>query len=228
LHMIENIPVEYDEGELLQQLGVERIMGRKEEVISLIKESRGMLEPKAVYTYLKVVEVDGDRVMLENGETLKSIVLGDLLSTGQEVAPYIVTVGGRLEEEVSRLGFSNIFSAWALDIIGSYAIRNARLYLKSIVEGRLGDHVSGFDPGSGTGKLFDIKQLPTLFRILSLSSKIGVKLIPAGSMIPQKTIAGIFAATGEEYVACQYCPRDCEFRRVAYQGEYRDHHKSPV
>jgi hypothetical protein len=221
LQVVEQIPVEYDERELFQKLGIERIKGKKKKAVTaLIRHSLKLLESKAIYIYIKVAEINGVQVILENGMKLESIVLSDLLSPGQTIAPYMVTIGHKLEDEVSRLGNSDVLLAWALDIIGSCAIRNARVYLKSIIKKTLGNPVSGFDPGSGTGRLFGIKQLPILFQLLPHTSKIGVRLTSTGSMLPQKTIAGIFAATKEEYVACQHCPRDCEFRRTPYKGEY--------
>lgn len=220
LHVVEHIPVEYDEEELLRKFGIERMKTKEREVVSLIRESQGLLEPKAVYTYLKVVEIDSDQVRLEIGEKMKSIILRDFLSLGQKVAPYVVTIGSRLDEQVSKLGSENVFLAWVLDIIGVYALGVAKKNLKLIVKEPLGDCISSFDPGSGTGELFGIEQLPVLFQILQPPRKIGVQLTPAGSMIPQETIAGIFVAIEEEYIACQHCPRKCEYRETPYKGEH--------
>ncbi len=224
LHILEHLPIEYDEKELLKKLRIERMKSKEKEIVSMIRESKDLVEPKAIYTYLKVVEIDNANFRLENEEKMESIILGDLLSLGQEVAPYVVTIGNRLEEQVSKLEPNDIFLALILNNIGDYALEIAKKNLKSLIKEKLGDYISSFDPGSGTGELFTLEQLSTLFQILQPSQKIGVHLTPNRTMRPLKTIAGIFAATEDEYIACQHCPKKCEYREKSYVGEYHRRH----
>jgi len=94
------------------------------------------------------------------------------------------------------------------------------------VEESLGDKVSDFGPGEGTGELFGIEQQTVLFRILQPLKSIGVQLTPSYLMIPKKSESGVFAVTDEEYVACQYCPKKCEYRETAFRGKYQPRHIS--
>jgi len=222
LYVLEQIPVEYDKKELLGRIGISRsqdMKAKEREIITLIEQSQNLLEPKAVYTYLEVTETDGDLIRLEFGEKMKSIILADLLSIGQKVSPYVVTIGKKLEDQVSKLK-NNMFQALILDMIGNYAIEIAKKNLLSHIKEPLGDCISSFDPGEGTGELFSLEQLAVLFQILHPTEKIGVQLTPVNYMIPLKSIAGIFAATEEEYIGCQHCPKKCETRKTSYIGKY--------
>ncbi len=218
--MIDNIPVEYDEEELWRKLNMKKLKGQKKEIISLIEESRELIEPKAVYTHLEVVEIAGDSVRLDSGDVLKGIILADMLKCGQKVAPYVATLGPNLENRASKLARDNVFLAFILNKIGDYALEIARGNIQLLVEKTLGDKVSDFGPGEGTGKLFGIEQQKVLFRILQPLENIGVRLTPSYLMIPKKSMSGVFAVTDEEYIACQYCPKKCEERRSAFRGEY--------
>jgi hypothetical protein len=221
IEVVNPIAVEIVMEEVLKSIQVGRLRDRGGEIESLVDKSRSLIEPRAVYAFTRVMGIEGDEVILESGHTLKSVVLGDVLTREQEVAPYVVTIGSRLEEEASRLGVSNVFGAFVLEKVGDYAVSKASVQLRRLVENRLGAPVSGFGPGTGSGRLFGIEQQRVLFSILNPLKNIGVRLTPSCLMVPRKSISGLFAATLNEYVACQYCPREgCEGRRRPFAGEY--------
>jgi len=219
--VVDHVPVEYDEKELRLKLHVDTLKGKEKEIASLIEESRELIKPKAVYTYVEVVRIERDSVRLESGDTLKGVILADMLRYGQKVAPYVVTIGPKLEKRASKLAEDNGLLAFLLDKIGNYALEIANENIRSLVEKTLGDKVSNFGPGEGTGKLFGIEQQTVLFQILQPFSSIGVRLTPSYLMIPKKSESGVFAVTDEEYIACHYCPTKCEDRASAFRGEYR-------
>ena len=228
MHILDHIPLRYDKDRLYRELQIERLKGKAGEVEPLIEESFKQLEPKAAYIYLQVEDIAEDMVRLEGGYVLKGAILADKLRSTQTVAPYVVTIGSRLEEKVSELARSNLLHAWLLDRIGNHAVRLSREFLQKIVEEKLAGEVSIFSPGSGTGEFFGIEQQKEIFRILSPEDKIGVTLTDSYLMIPAKSVSGIFTSTQEKYVACQHCPREkCESRRAPFQGEYRLAHVDP-
>ena len=219
--VVDHIPVKYNEEELWRELHVETLKQQKKEIASLIEESRELIDPEAVYTYLEVVRIEGNNVHLESGDVLKGVILADMLRCGQKVVPYVATIGPKLEDRASKLAADNVLLGFLMDKIGNYALKITIENIKSLVEKTLGDKVSSFSPGEGTGKLFGIEQQAVLFKILQPFNSIGVRLEPSYLMMPKKSVSGVFAVTGKEYIACQYCPKKCEDRTSVFRGEYR-------
>jgi len=219
LEVIDPVPLELKAAELAGSLKPQKL---SEELVSLFERTRPLIEPKAVYTTIQVIGFENDLVHLENGHALRGIILGDMLDRGQEVIPYVVTIGPKLESEISRE--KNLLHSFLLDKIGNYALHKACAYLKSLAAEKFGGRsVSEFSPGTGTGELFGIEQQKPLFRLLDpATASIGVQLTPSLMMVPTKSESGVLAATRDEYVACAHCPRqECESRSTAFIGEYQ-------
>ena len=85
MQVIDCGPIIYYEKELMKRIKI--VKGKEGEIKALIEKSRDWLEPKAVFTYMNVTEVEDDRIRLENGVTFKSIILGEMLEPNQTVAP---------------------------------------------------------------------------------------------------------------------------------------------
>lgn len=226
IEVLNPILVELDVEEFLQTKGAEKLVKRlrNRQIAPLIQKCRQLVEPKAAYKFVKVMNIEKDEVRLNSGDVLKGIILGDMLEDEQTIVPCVATIGPRLEKQASEEAKHSIIRAWILERIGDYALSKTVAYVRSIVEERLGSAVSSFSPGSGTGKLFGIEQQRILFRILEPHKNIRVRLTPSYLMVPRKSSSRIFAATRQEYVACQYCPRKCEFRGNAFRGEYASLH----
>jgi hypothetical protein len=216
-----HIPVELDTDELLLKLSNVGLKSQEVVVRALIEESRHLIAPQAVYTFIEIRDIENDALLLMGSHVLNSVILADILESGQTIVPHVVTIGPRLEEKSSEEGKSNILRAWILDKIGNYALGKAIRYVKSCVENRLGNNLSRFEPGSEQGKLFSIEQQKILFDILDPSRHIAVNLTPNYLMIPLKSVSGVYAVTQHEYVACRFCPREkCDSRRKPFSGEY--------
>jgi hypothetical protein len=185
----------------------------------LMEEARSILEPKAVYSFVRVVDLNYDQVHLDNGHSLRSVVLGDILQVGQGIVPYVITIGPKLEERARER--KNLLHAYLLEKIADHALEKAADYLRSHTGESLGPIVSTFSPGSGTGELFSIEQQEVIFSILEPAKSVGVRLSSSCMMLPRKSVSGVFAATQEDYVSCAYCPRKCESRRRPYKGNYK-------
>jgi len=219
IEVIDPVPLELDERELLQTTG-SRLLGDSE-IAPLIERCRHLIEPKAVFAFIKVTRIEKDEVRLGSGHTLRSIVLAGMLEHGQTVVPYVVTIGPGLEKQASEEAKGSVFRSWVLERLGDHALERACVYMKSHVKEALGGDVSSFSPGSGTGKLFGIEQQEVLFHILNPPESIGVSLTAGCMMVPRKSVSGVLAETRREYVACRYCPRErCENRSEPFSGEY--------
>ena len=219
MEIVDRIPVELNTKELMMTQRLSRI--GQAEIGALVEKARQLIESKAVYTFLKVKSIENNEVTLEGGYTLKSVILAEKLKEGQTVAPYVVTIGFNVEKLASKVAKDSILQSFILEKIADASVSKARDYIKSIVEKKIGGKVSGFGPGTGTGKLFDIKQQEVLFQILDPVKNIGVQLSPSYLMIPRKSASGVFAVIEEEYMACHYCPRKCDSRKKAFVREYR-------
>jgi len=218
LEVINPLPVQLDATGLRASLKGE-IPGLVNELMPLLDVARSKIEPKAVYAVLRVQRVDWDQVFLEDGKGLSSVVLGDMLRPGQSIVPHVITLGSELEAASAKE--TNLLRSWLLEVIADYALTTARQYVKTVLTHDLGTVISIFSPGTGTGELFGLDQQETLFRILDPSKNVGVNLLPSLLMTPRKSVSGIFAATREEYVACEYCPRKCESRAREFKGAYQ-------
>jgi hypothetical protein len=219
MEIVDRIPVELDIKELMKTQRLGRI--GEAEIGVLIEKAYHLIESKAVYTFLKVKSIRNDEVTLEGEYILKSLILAEKLKEGQTVAPYVVTIGINVEKLASKIAKDSILQSFIFEKIADASVSKARNYVKNLVEKKLGGKVSGFGPGTGTGKLFDIKQQKVIFQILDPVKNIGVQLSPSYLMIPRKSVSGVFVVIEEEYEACQYCPRKCDGRRKAFVGEYR-------
>ncbi|MEM1507226.1 MAG: vitamin B12 dependent-methionine synthase activation domain-containing protein [Candidatus Bathyarchaeia archaeon] len=219
MKVIDSIPVQLNLKEFMQSSAAKGL--READVARLIDICRPLIKPKAVYTFLKVVSINGDKISLSSGHTFKSIILSDMLKTEQTIAPYVVTIGPKLENYISENAKGSILEAWIMEKIGDYALEKAAAHARSLIEKGLGGSATSFGPGTGTGKLFGIEQQEVLFRILDPPRNIGVHLTSSYLMVPRKSVSGVLAAIGKGYVACQYCPRErCENRRKPFGGEY--------
>jgi hypothetical protein len=224
LEVLDPVSVKLDETELLQALKGD-IPRLRQELGQILKTYGSLIEPKAVYTFSRISNIENDQIYLENDVVLSGIILADMLELGQEVVPYVVTVGSRLENEVSRE--RSLLREWIIEKTADYALEKASAQVRSRVAERLGGIISTFSPGSGTGRLFGINQQESLFRLLDPTQRIGVLLTSSYLMMPRNSVSGILAATGEEYVACEYCPRACENRRKPFRGEYQRLSRKP-
>ncbi|WP_287588999.1 vitamin B12 dependent-methionine synthase activation domain-containing protein [Candidatus Borrarchaeum sp.] len=222
MEVIDFIPIDLDARDLIRTLKNRRMKETK--VVPLIEDCRRLIEPTTVYTLLKVTSIKKDEIQLESEYILKSSILGEVLKVNQTVVPYIVTIGPGLEKKASEETKSSILRGFIMECIADYAVEKAAAYVRSLMKEKLGSTISNFTPGSGTGKLFDIKQQEVIFQILNPTGTIGVHLTPSFLMIPRKSLSGIFAATPEEYFACQYCPRTCEYRKKSFSGESLTQH----
>jgi len=218
MKVIDPISIELETKELLQNLKGGKL--RETDIAPIMEECRRLIEPKAVYAFSEVIDIKKDDVQLESGHTIKSILLADILEVNHAIALYVVTIGPILEKQASEKAKSNLLRAAIMESIADYAVEKAAAYIGTFVKKTLGHEVYHFRPGEGTPNLFDIKQQKILFQIIDPTTTIGVSLTPGYMMVPRKSISGVLAATPQEYIACQYCPKRCENRKKPFSGEY--------
>jgi len=219
LVVIDKIPLDLDSKEFLSTQKLGRV--EEKEVENIIEKGRQLVEPKAVYSLMKVTSIGDDEVGLEGGYKLKSMVLTDKLTIHQTIAPLVITIGPKLEEQASQYAKTSVLKSFILERIGDFALRKARTNLEEQIAHKLGKRISRFEPGGGTGKAFNIEQQKVLFQILDPANNIGVRLLPSLLMIPRKSSSGVYTSIEEHFFDCQYCPAKCDYRKAPFTGEYR-------
>jgi len=219
-----DLQVDIREKEVLRLLGYKRKgaepMGQVKEILKdAVKEGHKLVQPKAVYTWVKVEEVNGAS-LLEGGLRL-GIGSGIRSWKGAEyLAIALCTIGSELENKVSGLFAQKDFAlALMLDSIGSVASESVADHVNYLICQRanlLGVRVGHrLSPGYGKWELQDQR---VLFSILP-SEKIGVQLSEHCTMIPQKSIsfcvgAGKGIDRERKINPCRHCSMEsCQYRR---------------
>ncbi len=219
MHIIQNMDITFDDEEIARKyrLGFAKMNGS---LSKYIVEARTLIQPKAVYTLLRIAGIDGDEVVLEKGYALRSQLLAEKLQKTPEVALYIVTIGHQLEQRVTELSSEDILHSLVLDYLGTYAVGMVRRYVQSLVEGEMKVKVSHFGPGET--ETWNMEQQAVIYNILMSSdevkSKVNVRITQSSLLVPKKSTSGLLAQTEGVYIQCNFCPLKCEYRRAKYLG----------
>ncbi len=183
----------------------------------LIDLVRSLISPKAIYRIGTIQEKQEGGIIID-GITFTSRLLRKNLDRSEEVFPFIVTIGGSLEEEIKTCG--DLLEQFYLDSIGNIALVKVREYLRDYLCSRFAiECLSFMEPGSLRD--WPIEEQRALFSVFGGRERlIGVRLTESLLMIPMKSLSGIFFSTEEPFYTCQFCSRErCESRRVSYNKE---------
>lgn len=184
-----------------------------------IENAEHLIEPSYEYVIKDIWNVRGDQVIVEDNIIFEGNVISKLLDRCNEVAIFVLTIGGRLEEISAKLAEDQmIVESYVLDAIGSSAVES----LADLVQGKIGElarnhHLSisrRFSPGYCD---WHISQQEVIFRVLNGCNSL-VQLSPEYLMTPQKSISGIIGIGHESEIAsynpCKTCEkRNCVGRR---------------
>lgn len=169
---------------------LERIIMEKEKVF------RHYLEPRIYFQENFVISRDDRSVWLENGLSIQSQRIAQLLANSPIAVLFLITIGDRLENEVNRLmGEGKLTEATVLDFFGSEAVEKAldlfQQAFSSAVKSQNGEITSRFSPGYGD---WELAAQADLFRYLDHKA-IGVNLTSSFYMLPRKSVSGLFGAS---------------------------------
>jgi len=213
MEKFEHIPLNLELKEIGKKLRLERT-GDLEKVRTLFEIAKSLITAKAAYKISYIDEKLEDAVVVDQ-TLLKSRVLRKNLDNVGRVFPYVITIGGELEEKVDAC--KDILDQYYLDVIGNIALVKARTYLEDQLRTKYAlDGISCMSPGSLED--WPIEEQRPLFAIIKgVETSIGVRLNKSLMMIPRKSLSGIFFPTEITFYSCQLCPRKrCEGRRVRY------------
>ena len=213
MEKLEHIPLNLELKEIGKKLRLERT-GDLEKVRTLFEIAKPLITAKAAYKISYIDEKLEHAVVIDE-TLLKSRVLRKNLDNVGRVFPYVITIGGDLEEKASAC--KDMLDQYYLDMIGNIALIKARTYLEDqLCTKYVIDGISYMSPGSLED--WPIEEQRPLFAIIKgVETAIGVKLNESLIMIPRKSISGIFFPTEITFYSCQLCPRKrCEGRKARY------------
>jgi hypothetical protein len=216
MEIIRPIPVMLDHEELKTRLHIRR-SGDWSKVLSLIELAQALIEAGAAYKVCYIEERLEDAIRID-GVYLKSKVLRRHLDRVERVFPFVLTIGGILEEEARRCG--DILEQYYLDSIGDVALASVRSYLEESLRSRYAlTTLSSMSPGSLED--WSIENQGPLFSILGdVEGAIGVRLEKTLVMTPFKSISGIYFPTEIPFYSCQLCTRErCPSRMADYNEQ---------
>jgi hypothetical protein len=214
MEILEAITVSPNLGEIRRSLHIARDREWRR-VCDLIESVWPIIEPQAAYKACPITSKYPDSVRL--GQTcLKGRVLRRLLEQTEQVFPYVVTLGKKLEEKIRTS--DDILEQYYLDTIGNFALSSLLVRMEDHLQSRYGlQCISSMAPGSLAD--WPLEEQDPLFSILGdVNGAIGVRLTETFLMIPMKSESGIFFPTSEKFYSCQLCPRkNCVNRKTGYR-----------
>lgn len=216
MEIIKPIPVILDHKEIKTRLHMGR-RGDWSRVQSLIERARALIKASAAYRVCYIEERLEDTIRID-GVYLKSKVLRRNLDQVERVFPFVLTIGGALEEEARAC--TDILQHYYLDTIGNAALAAVRSYLEDRLRSRYAlTTLSSMSPGSL--KDWSIENQGPLFSILGdVKGAIGVRLEKSLVMTPFKSISGIYFPTEIPFYSCQLCKREkCPSRKAEYNEQ---------
>jgi len=195
-------------------------MGRRggwSQVLSLIERAQALIEAGAAYRVCYIEERLEDTIRID-GVYLRSKVLRRHLDQIERVFPFVLTIGGALEEEARAC--TDILEQYYLDSIGDAALASVRSYFEESLRSRYAlSTLSSMSPGSLED--WSIENQERLFSILGdVEGAIGVRLEKSLVMAPFKSISGIYFPTEIPFYSCQLCTRErCPSRMAEYNEQ---------
>jgi hypothetical protein len=167
-----------------------KIISLIEELLLLIKDDH-LLETAIVYETQPIIGINRHRLVLKN-VTLNSPLFARMIPDAKELAVVCCTIGPKLENVVTEyLGKNEALRGMLLDGIGNAAIDTlAQEACRNIAEVALTYGFQTSSPLSPGTSYFPITEQKKIFHLIS-SEQIGLKLSPAGMMVPRKSISMI-------------------------------------
>jgi len=187
----------------------------------VLEEASELLSPRGVVKTCTVSSIEKDRVMLAYGQSFQGESLGNLLEGSSSVCIACLTIGPRLEQEVTALLKEKCFlKAYLLDAFGSLILQRASKLVENLIveEACLQNlHTSMMlSPGDFGWPLNEQRKI---FKLVS-AEKIAIELTDSFIMKPIKSITFIVGigegARQRHGSSCLYCSRreTCLFREA--------------
>lgn len=219
--LLDPLPVELDPASAVRRLRLERTRDPEARVRALIRRVLELAEPRGLYAAHPVGERGEDWVEV-GAARFQSAVLARHTRGAPQAFPYLVTLGPRVEEEVSRT--ADLLEQYCLHEVANLALARARDALRARVGEAFGlPKLYSLAPGSLPD--WPITEQRALFGLLGdVKGQLGVRLTESFLMIPRKSLSGLIFPSDRPFVSCRLCDsRDCPGRQAPYDPGAADH-----
>lgn len=192
----------------------------------LMREASRLARAKAVCKTLPVAKATGRQLFLEGGQVLTSALLARLAGPAESLLVAVLTLGEAIDRRVEEYNKSGLAAhAYLLDVAGAYLVEAAGRRLTEEIRAHLKERGLEATIPLGPGHSY-WKNLQDQKVIYSLAdpSKIGVRILDSGMLLPKKTISlvmgigrGLPASKNNH---CHYCSlgRKCPLSRAKNSG----------
>jgi len=213
--VIYDLPVKIEEKDIFRRQQIRdasRVNSKvSEELHELILLAHKLITPVMVYEIYLVTGVTSQNIILHNGVKLSGINMASTLSSAQEIAVAVCTIGINLERKVDEfIQNKKTLKGILLDGIGSAAIdlvaNEGYCFIKQQVKESLLETSSPLGPGMHG---WDIEEQRILLSLLPVE-QIGISITTAAMMVPRKSISmaigiGHNMPTWSRAESCELC-----------------------
>jgi len=217
--ILNNIPLSLSVEDLIKPLRLGQRKDGRAVAAELLRTAKALVVPKVLYrdAYIDKKEKTGVRI---GGVRFASRVLRTNLDHAERVFPFVLTVGGALEEKAVSSG--DLLRQYYLETLADLALGSVAQTFEKYLKRRFGlGKISSMSPGSLPD--WPLTEQTALFSLLGdTQAEIGVRLTDSLLMIPRKSISGLYFQTEISFVSCQLCERKrCPGRRAPFDAAMR-------
>ena len=214
--VVTDFPFTFDPAPVLKRYGreVSALLDRPElrQVYeAALAEARALIRPGIAYAAHPVVTVEGERLIVADGQALESPVVARLFAEAPEIVLTIYSIGPRLEERAKEYhAAGDYLTGFALDVLGSAAVNEVGRVAYGLIEDLAkskGLNASiPLNPGTSHWPLSGNQVLTQLVP----AAEIGIEPLDSGLLRPFKSISfavalGEHVLTPAEGSSCDYC-----------------------
>jgi hypothetical protein len=222
--VVRDIPLSLKTAEVLRRQGLRKGAEVRpgiglliREVLSSLKKSC-LLEPAAAYEYYLVRSMSGSQISLEGDRAIRGQLLPAIFPEANELAPVVITIGPKLEEQVtdySRRG--ETLRGMILDGIGSAAVDSLVPEILRLVASEVSSR--GYQISSPVNPGMPGFPLTEQWNLLGLvnADEIGVRLTASGVLVPRKSISMLIGIGPQmtKWSRAEVCAR-CSLRETCH------------
>ena len=211
---------------------IKRLGGRKGRAFSRalrIKVHNGarilytLMNPRLLFMKERIKRVEGGRVYLNSGMTLKNPKLSRTLRDSEELICFLTTIGEEIDLEINRvMRHGRLSEAFIMDALGSVAVENLADQFHRYMERQYSQNDKAITPRFSPGYCdWPIEEQRKLFELFD-SNTAGIELKDSFLMMPRKSISAVFGVypingipPPSPYNPCIDCSKiDCPARRA--------------